>query len=129
MRFLSTALVVCSSMIGVVLSCYPGAPQFQPVPFYIPGQDQVYTTVNQPGGAGYSGVFSSSGGGGGSFSSSGSGFGSGFSSGGGGFSSGSDGFNGGFSSTYVDKDGKVVTKQGALRPEDASKFFGALLGR
>ncbi len=84
---------------------------------------QVYTTVNQPG-AGYNGVFTSSGGGG-SFSSSGSGF----SSGGGGFSSGSNGFNGGFSSTYVDKDGKVVTKQGALRPEDASKFFGALLGR
>ncbi len=122
---MSTALVVCSScMLGVVLSCYPGAPQFQPVPFYIPGQDQVYTTVNQPGGAGYNGVFSSSGSGGGSFSSSGgSGFGSGFSSG------GSDGFNGGFSSTYVDKDGKVVTKQGALRPEDGSKFFGALLGR
>ena len=85
--------------------------------------------MNQPG-AGYNGVFSSSGGGGGSFSSSGSGFGGGFSSGGGGFSSGSgDGFNGGFSSTYVDKDGKVVTKQGALRPEDASKFFGALIGR
>ena len=41
MRFVSTVLV-CSSLIGVALSCYPGGypPQFQPVPFYIP-EDQV----------------------------------------------------------------------------------------
>ena len=61
----------------------------------------------------------------------GGGFGGGGFGSGGSFSSSGGGFNGGggFSSTYVDKDGKVVTKHGTLRPEDASKFFGALLGR
>ena len=66
MRFVSTVLV-CSSLIGVALSCYPGGypPQFQPVPFYIP-KDQVQTIRHPsvPGGGFGGGGFGGFGGGG-----------------------------------------------------------------